>query len=152
MKPVADEWLQLEMNLSRVTRQAEHLRTSLKRVCEPRALEEVDRLERFEALTARFSRLQDGMLAPFRSVAFIELEDRKTERIPDLLNLMEKRGIIRASDDWGIMRRIRNAIAHEYWENADELEELHQSVIEYSKILLESVVSLHGYIAAMKSH
>ena len=150
MKPVADEWRQLAWNSSRVTRQAERLQSSLDRGRDARSLEEVDRLQRFVALTARFSRLQDGMLAPFRSVAFAELEERKAERIPDLLNLMEKRGIIRASEDWAIMRRIRSAIAHEYWENADELDELHQSVLEYSKILLDSVARLSRYIVAMK--
>jgi hypothetical protein len=41
-------------------------------------------LERYEALTARSSRLQDLLIRPFKTLAVIELEEDKAERIPDL--------------------------------------------------------------------
>lgn len=55
------------------------------------ALDDPAALEKLEALTARFARLQDFLIRPFPAIAYLELEEDRAERMPDLLNLMEKR-------------------------------------------------------------
>ncbi|MGH8568156.1 MAG: hypothetical protein ACREXU_09065 [Gammaproteobacteria bacterium] len=83
--------------LAAVQRQARHLQHTRDGLPYPVSLEALDSpevLERYEALTARFARLQDLLVSPFRAIARIELEDERAERLPDLLALMEKRGIV----------------------------------------------------------
>ncbi|MGH8563129.1 MAG: HepT-like ribonuclease domain-containing protein [Gammaproteobacteria bacterium] len=111
----------------------------------PPALDDPDDLDQYEALTARFARLQDTLLGPFRLIAILELEERKAERVRDLLNYMEKLGIIDAADEWAEMRRLRNAIAHEYWSNREQLAEMFATVASFSRKLLDTVTRLHQY-------
>ena len=56
-------------------------------------------MERFEALTARFARLNDIMIQKiFRTLDTLDLEDRGTIR--DRINRAEKRGVIESTDDF----------------------------------------------------
>ncbi|MGH9896051.1 MAG: hypothetical protein ACREA0_29495, partial [bacterium] len=77
--------------LRRLELQAMHLSRSLAKVEAGGFTDALERLDQFEALTARFARLQDLLIGPFRTVAILELEDQVADRVPDLLNLMEKR-------------------------------------------------------------
>jgi hypothetical protein len=135
----------LQSGLAKAQKQAEHLRYTLTHLDALPSLEDSAALERFEALTARFARLQDLLIRPFRAIAYLEMEEERVERIPDLLNLMEKRGIVPSAVDWPIMRRLRNAIAHEYWDSQAELHELLQGVRQYSQRLIETVDRLAAY-------
>jgi len=139
----------LHHGLRQVEKQAEHLRYTLAHLAEDAPLDDPVVLEAYEALTARFARLQDLLLRPFRAIAFLELEEEKTERIPDLLNLMEKRGIVTATADWPVMRKLRNAIAHEYWDTEAELRSLLHGVRSYSLRLLETTDRLLSYAKRM---
>jgi uncharacterized protein YutE (UPF0331/DUF86 family) len=103
-------------------------------------------LERYEALTARFSRLQDLLIRPFKTIAVIELEEDKAERIPDLLNLMERRGILTDANRWREMRAIRNLIAHEYGEDLEKLGRLLDQVFHHSAELL-AIATKTGHYA-----
>jgi hypothetical protein len=150
MDPRRDELRMLRQSVARVSKQAEHLSYSLSRLDPSDPLDDLDILERYEALTARFSRLQDTLIGPFRTIAIIELEDRKAERIPDLLNLMEKRDIVPSASEWPAMRRLRNAIAHEYWDNVEELRELFTLVMNYSKALIDTAANLHPYVERLE--
>ncbi len=145
-----DELPLLQQAVARVIKQVAHLHYTLDRLDPACPLDDPAIVERYEALTARFSRLQDTLVGPFRSIALLELEEQKAERIPDLLNLMEKRGIVPAAGDWPAMRRLRNAIAHEYWDNPDELRELFILVVHYSKVLMTTVTNLSHYVARLE--
>lgn len=139
----------LRSQLEAVRRQAEHLAYTRIHLGHPSALDRVkdpEVLEKYEALTARFSRLQDLLIHPFRTVAILEMEEERTERIPDLLNLMEKRGIVPEAEMWRTMRGVRNAIAHEAYEEGDEkLRELLSKAFDLSGALLDIVRKLEHY-------
>ncbi len=150
IKPDLDALDLLSKNVEMSKRQAEHLTYTRKHIPHPAELDDPDVLEKYEALTSRFARLQDLLIKPFRSIAFLEMEEERTERIPDLLNLMEKRGIIHSANDWVIMRRLRNAITHEYWDTKDEQKELLDSVYRYSETLQNTVKRLTDYADALK--
>ncbi|MGH8573356.1 MAG: HepT-like ribonuclease domain-containing protein [Gammaproteobacteria bacterium] len=146
MTPIAEQTLlALRAGIERLEQQAVHIRRTLSRVRVPPALDDPDDLDQYEALTARFARLQDTLLGPFRLIAILELEERKAERVRDLLNYMEKLGIIDAADEWAEMRRLRNAIAHEYWSNREQLAEMFATVASFSRKLLDTVTRLHQY-------
>ncbi len=72
-----------------------------------------DELDRFEALTSRFSRASDILIQKvFRLIDIIELEGRGT--VIDRINRAEKRNIIENAEQLKKIRRLRNDIAHEY--------------------------------------
>ena len=72
-----------------------------------------DELDRFEALTSRFSRASDILIQKvFRLIDIIELEGKGT--VIDRINRAEKRNIIENAEKLKKIRRLRNDIAHEY--------------------------------------
>ncbi|MGH8587923.1 MAG: hypothetical protein ACREXX_00880 [Gammaproteobacteria bacterium] len=132
--------------LRRIELQAVHLRRSVAKVEAGGLTDALERLDQLETLTARFARLQHLLIGPFRTVAILELEDQLADRVPDLLNLIEKRGIIESAGDWEEMRELRNAIAHEYWDKEQERDELFGRVVVYSRALLRVLERLGAYV------
>lgn len=69
-----------------------------------------------------YIKIQDKLGASlFRKLLF-SLREISTENMPmiDILNLLEKLGIIDAADEWDRLREIRNVIAHEYPADIEE--------------------------------
>lgn len=138
----------LRRQVETIQKQAAHLEYTRSHLGHPEALERLDDpavLERYEALTARFSRLQDLLIRPFKTIAVIELEEDKAERIPDLLNLMERRGILPDANIWREMRAVRNLIAHEYGDDMQKLGRLLDQVYGYSADLLSITEKTERY-------
>ncbi|MDX8404972.1 MAG: hypothetical protein R8K50_02345 [Mariprofundus sp.] len=131
--------------LDKLQKMSEHLHFSHARVLPPPDLSCGETLERWEALTSRFARLQDGMIPAFRTLSMLELEERHAERVLDLLNLMEKRGIVASVEAWQAMRQLRNAVAHEYWDDNHALREFLTQVWHDCARLTETVVRLRNY-------
>ena len=77
--------------------------------------------ETLAAFRLRFSEFQEHLGKTMRAVA-IE-EDQKTEPYTAVLLYMEKLRIIDAAERWKTIRELRNAVNHEYEENADRLSE-----------------------------
>ena len=99
-------------------------------------------MERFEALTARFSRLSDIMTQKvFRTLDALDLEDRGTVR--DRINRAEKRGIIESADDFVEIRMVRNEIAHEY--RSETILEIFERVLTLTPFLMKAVESIEIY-------
>ena len=48
------------------------------------------------------------------------------------------------------MRRLRNAIAHEYWDSVNELRELFSLVMNYSEALIDTAANLHRYMKRLE--
>lgn len=146
MNSVEDLRTHLAAVLERLGRLAAHLERSIAGI-ETGIEDPLERLDRFEALTSRFARMQDLLLAPFRAIARLEYEEAALDRVPDLINLMEKRGIIDSAREWAKMRELRNAIAHEYWDNEQERDELFALALSYSRALLGILERLAEYVS-----
>jgi uncharacterized protein YutE (UPF0331/DUF86 family) len=152
MMPIDDDYeLLLQELLERLNKQASHLNYSLERVKEVDNLTEAEKQERYEALTARFARLQDMLVAPYKVIAHLELQPEKSERLTDLLNFMEKLNLLKSVTDWGLIRRTRNVIAHEYWDDKEKIKELLKTITSQSKVLLDAVEKLRTYPATPKT-
>lgn len=99
-------------------------------------------METLEALTGRFARLTDILIKRvFRTVVATELAD--AERLLDVLNFMERLGLIESATQWIEIKELRNAIVHEY--AADELSALQRRVYAAVPVLLHVVEAARRY-------
>jgi hypothetical protein len=75
--------------------------------------------ETLAAFRVRFSEFQEHLGKTMRAIA-IE-EEVEAERFGAILAFMEKLGIIETTERWKLIRELRNAINHEYEEDAERL-------------------------------
>ena len=105
---------------------------------------EPERQETLEALTARFARLEDILIKRvFRAVVAVELAD--ADRLLDVLDLMERLGLIQSTEQWIELKELRNAIVHEY--EMDDLPALQRRVYRAVPVLLQSLEAASRYAA-----
>ena len=77
-----------------------------------------DAREKLDAFRIRFSGLQD-LLANKLFRGILLLEEETPQSMLDILNAMEKYGVIKSFDDWKSVRDLRNAFMHEYPDQLD---------------------------------
>ncbi len=99
-------------------------------------------LDKLEALTSRFARLSDILIQKiFRLIESIELEEQGTVR--DRIHKAEKWGLVDKTEDFILIRELRNSIAHEYLPEA--ISEIYKNVIFFAPVLLETVKKTRHY-------
>jgi hypothetical protein len=79
----------------------------------------MDQHEMLAAFRVRFSEFQEHLGKTMRAVAIEEEVD--VERFGSVLAFMEKLGVLESVERWKMIREIRNAVNHEYEEDADRL-------------------------------
>jgi hypothetical protein len=112
-------------NYLEALRTAQSLATSVRRTAglfplDGHALDALDddAREKLDAFRVRFSGLQDLLSNKlFRGILL--LEEETPQSMLDILNAMEKRGVIKSFDDWKSARDLRNAFMHEYPDHLD---------------------------------
>jgi uncharacterized protein YutE (UPF0331/DUF86 family) len=103
---------------------------------------DLDDLEVFEALSARFARTSDILTQKaVKSLLMLLQEDVQT--IIDTSNFLEKLGILDQAEDLTNIRELRNQIAHDYV--ADNINDLFKDVLMYTPILKDIAASLIQY-------
>lgn len=111
--------------LARVVRkECQHLSTTDQRLFgSPFTLEQVtmletdpDLAERVEAFVGRFGRLQDTVGDKLLPLLLIALGERTSAAI-DNLDRAEQLGLLQSTDEWMVMRNLRNQMVHEYVED-----------------------------------
>jgi len=135
----------LEQQLAYARKAAETLEYSWNKIT-PDKIDEHDQetQETLEAMTARFARLEDILVKKvFRAVAAYELSD--CERLIDVLNLMEKLGLIDEVEQWIEFKDLRNLIVHEY--ELDNLAAIHRKVYRSTPALVDSVGRVVAYVS-----
>jgi hypothetical protein len=88
-------------------------------------------LEQHETLAAfrvRFSEFHEHLGKTMRAVA-IE-EEVEAERFGLVLAFMEKLGVLESAERWKLIRELRNAINHEYEEDADRLTQFFTEIVK----------------------
>lgn len=104
---------------------------------------DIDEFGKFETLCSRYSRGIDFLIRKiFRSLDEYEFENQGT--LIDVVNNAHKRSLFNSVDEIRIMKDIRNTIAHEYVE--DELKEIFDEVLTYSKNLIKIMINTIEYI------
>ncbi len=106
----------------------------------------VDEFGRFETLCSRYSRSIDFLIRKiFRTLDAYEFANQGT--LVDVVNNAHKRGLFEDIDELRVMKDIRNTIVHEYIE--EELQEVFDDVLKYSKKLLEIMEKTEKYIVSI---
>lgn len=106
----------------------------------------IDEFGKFEILCSRYSRGIDFLIRKiFRTLDEYEFENQGT--LVDVVNNAHKRNLFENVDELRIMKDIRNTIAHEYVEN--DLVEVFEEVLEYTKVLINIINSTLLYIKRM---
>lgn len=102
----------------------------------------IDQLESFEALTARFARLSDLVVQKvLRTISVLDLEEIGTVR--DRINRAEKRGFIESAEVFVQIRMLRNEIAHEY--KSETIFDIFERVLALTPALLDAVKRIQQY-------
>ncbi|KDR95003.1 hypothetical protein SAMN02745945_00631 [Peptoclostridium litorale DSM 5388] len=106
-----------------------------------------DELDRFEALTSRFSRASDILIQKvFRRIDIIELEGSGT--VIDRINRAEKRNIVEDAEKLKKIRRLRNDIAHEYL--PEVVSGIFKEVLRMTAILIGDIEKTIEYASALQ--
>jgi uncharacterized protein YutE (UPF0331/DUF86 family) len=107
----------------------------------------IEEFGKFETLCSRYSRGIDFLIRKiFRTLDEYEFENQGS--LIDVVNNAHKRGLFENIEELRIMKDIRNTIAHEYIE--DNLTEVFDEVLEYTKKLIEIINTTMKYIEGMK--
>jgi len=125
-------------------RSAAALRQSLGRVSLPDSPEALDGLDpdardRIDAFVLRLLRLQDALgRQAFRALLALEQEDEPEALSQlDVLDRMERLGIVPSVEAWSELRRLRNMPTHEYPEHPELRLEALRKALAGSGLLLE---------------
>jgi hypothetical protein len=109
---------------------------------------DMDHLESFEALAARFARLSDLIIQKvLRTLFALELEDSGTVR--DRINRAEKWGLIESAEDFVQIRMVRNEIAHEY--QSETIFDIFERVLALTPALSDAVERIWRYAATTEN-
>ncbi|MEK8020545.1 MAG: hypothetical protein VSS75_027075 [Candidatus Parabeggiatoa sp.] len=97
-----------------------------------------------QSFTSRFGRLQDLMSKQlFRTL--ILLEGGEAESLIDILNVMEKRGILENLLDWQALRKLRNDLTHEYFDDYQRMAEAINATYAAANVLENIVLNCREY-------
>ena len=105
-------------------------------------------LEQHETLAAfrvRFSEFQEPLGKTMRAVA-IE-EEVEAERFGSVLAFMEKLGVLESAERWKLIRELRNAVNHEYEEDADRLTQFFTEIVKATPELFDDHQRLLDFCA-----
>lgn len=104
-----------------------------------------DLAERVEAFASRYSRLQDTMgekLFP----KLLELIGQTGKTLIDVLNQVERVGLLQDAQQWLVWRNLRNRLIHEYMENHEEFANALNAANDYSGQLLALVGAIQDWL------
>ena len=130
----------IRIKLDHLARMREYLAYSLSQV------ESILRLKAWEALTpdqheslaafrVRFSEFQEHLGKTMRSVAIEEEQD--VERFGAVLAFMERLRVIASVEQWKLIRELRNAVNHEYEDDAARLAEFFELMTKETPALFD---------------
>lgn len=97
----------------------------------------LDELEPWEALTARFARVTDIFMSKYLRLKILDLDPAFRGEMRDLLDKAEKSSFISNADEWMKIRELRNKIAHEY--DADDLKKIFTQVLKMTAFVLQEL-------------
>jgi hypothetical protein len=105
-------------------------------------------MEQHEVLAAfrvRFSEFQEHLGKTMRAIT-IE-EEIEVERFGSALAFMEKLAIIETAERWKLIRELRNAVNHEYEEDAERLSQFFAEMLKATPELLATFQRLISFCA-----
>lgn len=109
-----------------------------------------DEVEHIDQFLFRFSKLQDTMGEKlFKNLLIYLGEDIENKPFIDILNRLEKLEIIESASIWINLRNIRNELAHNYDDEADEMSLAINKIYENQKILETVYCNIVAYYESL---
>ena len=107
-----------------------------------------DEVQDIDQYLYRFSKLQDAIGEKLFKLLLNHFEDN-SKPLPfiDILNKLEKIGLISSADEWKALRQLRNDLAHEYEDNPDEVVSLLNLVFSKKPLIENIYTQLKNYVA-----
>ena len=104
-----------------------------------------DNLDKLDAFRVRYCDLQDNLgNKVFRTL--LNLEEEQPGSNLDILNKMEKRGILNSFLDWKELREVRNLFAHDYPETDEEKADVLNVAFWHIPKLIKTVNNIITYM------
>lgn len=144
LKILIQNWSQACRTANRLSVSVVRLASSLPLSADDLHNADEELMEKLDAFRVRYGDLQDCLGGKvFRSL--LMAEDEEPVSMADILNRIEKRGILNSTDEWRQWREIRNAFAHDYpeaelervnalnmaWQNAPLLLQVAENIYRY---------------------
>lgn len=113
-----------------------------------------DEIEHIDQYLFRFAKLQDTIGKRLFKVIFLLLEeDVEDLAFIDLLNRLEKLNIIESTEQWLMLRKIRNTLSHTYEDEPEEMSIAINSILDkrqsiekiYNKLVDYTVGNLENH-------
>lgn len=103
-------------------------------------------IEHIDQMVYRFSKLQDAIGERlFKAVLLFLEEDIKGKPFLDILNRLEQLVILPDSEVWLRLRKLRNALSHEYSNDDDES-------VAVLNMLFEEIKTINGIFLSVKNY
>ena len=108
-----------------------------------------DQVQDIDQYIFRFSKLQDTMGDKlFRLVLQRYEETDAPLPFMDILNKLEKYGCISSAKEWAYLRKLRNEIAHQYDDEAEEMTQAINALLTQKEIIIDIYAKLKACVQA----
>lgn len=136
--------------LTHLQRMSEYLAYSTQRVQQILPIDDwralsLEEHETLAAFRVRFSEFQEHLGKVMRAVAIEEEVD--VERFGSVLAFMEKLGVLASTERWKLIRELRNAVNHEYDDDADRLAQFFAELVAATTDLFQCHERLVAFCA-----
>jgi len=101
--------------------------------------------ETLAAFRVRFSEFQEHLGKTMRAIALEE--EVEVERFGSDLAFMEKLGVVETTERWKLIRELRNAVNHEYEEDAERLTQFFAKMLKATPEIFMSYQRLLNFCA-----
>jgi hypothetical protein len=130
----------------------DRLKKALEEIKELGNIESID-LNDFEVIKTvdtfvfRFMKLQDYVGNRLFKAFLITVGDyADTMSFVDVLDKLEKLGIVSSTEEWLKIRKLRNKLAHEYPDELEEIKEDLKEAINYAEVLEQTIERIKNYL------
>ena len=105
-----------------------------------------DEVEHIDQFLFRFAKLQDAMGQKlFRAILIYLNEEIEGKPFIDILNTMEKIGLIDSAYDWRELRDIRNELSHNYEDEPEQMSEAINRIYDKRSSLINIYKKIKSY-------
>lgn len=104
-----------------------------------------------DSMLHRFAILQELLVKALKLYFFLEGYSTEDMTPLDIVNLAEKRGIVSSAEQWLTLRRLRNAVVHEYSLSDKELVDALNNIYQKASVVPETCKNLELETVELKA-
>jgi len=135
-----------KLNLERLKRAREEIK--IKNLLESLDIEDFESVKVIDTFIFRFIKLQDYLCRKlFRRFLDVIGELFENMSFIDILDKLERLGIIESTEEWLEIRRLRNKLTHDYPQELEEIKEEIKIAIDKVNILERAIINIEKYLS-----